>query len=304
MPPLDLIQSLSRSSGTSPNDDRANGDVGTSAGHAWVIDGATGVTDKAYVSREGREGREGSDAAWLAEQLNTRFAELPQTSEPIRVALRRIIGRVRDDFLLQTSASIVPDFAIPSAAALYCGWEQSGHLVHIRFSGLGDCSAIVREESGAVHLIGELSSSGDAELLDRFAAFHGDESETAQNELRAFLQEQRSRMNTPDGYWVFSIVPEAASHIAERTLCLRSPANLLMMTDGFARLIDHFHAYTPETLLDAALQQGLKPLYEELRSLEASDPDGTAAPRLKKEDDASAVLVRLETSDAPAGKTA
>ncbi|QYI99590.1 protein phosphatase 2C domain-containing protein [Thalassovita mediterranea] len=295
---VDLIQSLSRAGGTSPNDDRANGAVGAARGHAWVIDGATGVSDQTYVSTDG------SDAAWLAAQLDTHFAELPQTSEPIRVALRRIIGRVRDDYLLQASPSNVPDFAIPSAAALYCGWEQSGHRVHIRFSGLGDCSAIVREATGLLHIIGDLSSGGDAHMLDRFAAFHGDESEAATSELRAFLQEQRSRMNKPDGYWVFSIAPEAASHITECTLCLRSPADLLMMTDGFARLIDHFHAYTPETLLDAALQRGLDPLYEELRALEAGDPDRTVAPRVKQEDDASAVLVRLEASDAPSGEAA
>ena len=295
---LDRIHSLSRAGGTSPNDDRANGAVAASCGHAWVIDGATGVSDQTYVSGSN------SDAAWLAAQLDTHFAGLPQNSEPIRVALRRIVGRVRDDYLLQTSQSHIPEYAIPSAAALYCGWEQSGHRVHIRFSGLGDCSAIVRESSGLLHIIGDLSRGGDAHMLDRFAAFHGDESEAAKSELRTFLQEQRSRMNKPDGYWVFSIAPEAASHIQERTLCLRSPADLLLMTDGFARLIDHFEAYRPDTLIDAALKNGLGPLYEELRRLEAGDPGRTAAPRVKQEDDASAVLVRLEASDKPAGSAA
>lgn len=291
MPALALVQSLSRPGGQSPNDDRANGNAGAASGHAWVVDGATGVADRSYISSSD------SDAAWLAARLDQLFADLPQTSEPLRVAMRRIIGRVRDDYLLETSLSSVPDYAIPSAAALYCGWEQSGHRVHIRFSGLGDCSAIVREASGLLHIVGDLSSGGsDADMLERFGAFHGDHSASAEAELREFLRSRRERMNKPDGYWVFSITPEAASHLTECTLCLRSPADMLMMTDGFARLIDHFEAYTPETLIDAALSRGLEPLYDELRALEAADPDCKTAPRVKLEDDASAVLVRLEAT--------
>ncbi|MAN74399.1 MAG: hypothetical protein CME85_03480 [Henriciella sp.] len=289
MPALPHVQSLSRPGGRTPNDDRANGAAGTSSGHAWVIDGATGVGETNYISGAG------SDAAWLAARLDELFAQLPQTTEPLRVAMRRIIGRVRDDYLVETARLSVPDYAIPSAAALYCGWEQSGHRLHLRFSGLGDCTAIVRESSGLLHIVGDLADGGsDAAALQDFEAFRGDTSESAREALRSYLRERRARMNRPDGYWIFSIMPEAASHLNEQTLCLRSPAIMIMMTDGFARLIDHFHAYTPETLLDAAMSGGLEPLYEELRALEAADPDCRAAPRVKSEDDASAVLVRLE----------
>lgn len=288
MSALDHLHSLSRPGGATPNDDRAGGVAGSNRGHAWVIDGATGVDDRIYVP--GAD----SDAAWLAARLDELFCDLPQSSEPVRVALRRVIGRVRDDYLLATGSTPVPDFAIPSAAALYCGWEQSGHRIHVRFSGLGDCSAIVREASGTLHTVGDLSRGGsDAGLLQRFSAFHGDTSESARAELREFLRGRRALMNREDGYWVFSIAPEAASHLDETTLCLRSPADMLLMTDGFARLIDHFGLYTPETLIIAARDHGLAPLYEELRALEEADPDCVTAPRVKSQDDASAVLVHL-----------
>lgn len=288
MSALSHLYSLSAPGGSTPNDDRAGGVTGSNRGHAWVIDGATGLGAQTYVP--GAE----SDAAWLASRLDQLFKDLPQTSEPVRVALRRVIGRVRDDYLLATASRTVPDFAIPSAAALYCGWEQSGHRIHVRFSGLGDCSAIVQENCGSIQTVGDLRKGGsDASLLDRFRAFHGDASEEARDELNAFLRERRSKMNRTDGYWVFSISPEAAKHLDEVTLCLRKPADMLLMTDGFARLIDHFSAYTPATLMDAARTHGLEHLLQELRALEAADPGCTKAPRVKSEDDASAVLVHL-----------
>lgn len=289
MAALDHLHSLSKPGGSTPNDDRAGGLVGSNRGHAWVIDGATGVGDRVYVP--GAD----SDAAWLAGRLDQLFCDLPQSSEPVRVSLRRVIGRVRDDYLLATGSVSVPDYAIPSAAALYCGWEQSGHRIHVRFSGLGDCSALVREVDGPLHIVGDLSRGGsDAQLLHRFSAFHGDESESARAELRDFLRSRRSLMNREDGYWVFSIAPEAASHVEETTLCLRSPADMLLMTDGFARLIDHFNAYTPDALISAAREHGLSALYEELRALENADAGCITAPRVKSQDDASAVLVHLQ----------
>ncbi|WP_084398079.1 protein phosphatase 2C domain-containing protein [Henriciella aquimarina] len=281
---------LSNRGGSTPNDDRAGGTSGLDNGYAWVIDGATGVTSDVYVP--GAD----SDAAWLAEQLDRYFSDLPRGATPVRVPIRRILGRVRDDYMLAVAGKDVPDFAIPSAAGLFCGWERCGRRLHLRFTGLGDCSAILRVGDGTIHVVGDLShGGGDAERLSTFAAFSGATDPAAQEALWSHLREQRRLMNRPGGYWVFSITPEAASHMREYTFALPAPVDMLLMTDGFARLIDHFTAYTPGGLIAAAMQDGLDPLYRLLRQLEADDPDCRKAPRVKKEDDASAVLVHIDS---------
>ena len=57
-------------------------------------------------------------------------------------------------------------------------------------------------------------------------------------------------------------------------------------------------AYTPATLMDAACTLGLDALYRDLRAHEAEDADCQRAPRVKRADDASAVLVRIDRPDA------
>ena len=159
------------------------------------------------------------------------------------------------------------------------------------------CSAILRDSSGALHIVGDLSpGGGDAEMLSRFAAFHGAGDSAAQTDLQDFLRDRRAMMNRPGGYWVFSITPEAAHYLQETRLLPTPPVDMLLMTDGFARLVDHFAAYTPASLLATAYAQGLDPLYSELRKLEANDADCRKAPRVKREDDASAVLVHIDTT--------
>ena len=282
---------LSCPGGDTPNDDRAGGVCEPDYGHAWVIDGATGVTPNAYIP--GAE----SDAAWLAARLDDYFTDLPKSAAPVRVPVRRILGRVRDDYLLAIAGADVPDFAVPSAAALFCGWERCAHKVILRITELGDCVALLRDRHGQVHIVGDLTpGGGDAEALQQFDAFNGAQSEASKKALWDFLRERRRLMNRPGGYWVFSISPETASYLRQHTFVLQPPVEMLLMTDGFSRLIDHFSAYTADQLIAAADQRGLKHLYRELRSLEAADASREKAPRVKVEDDASAVFIHIPST--------
>ena len=81
---------------------------------------------------------------------------------------------------------------------------------------------------------------------------------------------------------------------AERVAWLRLARTPGIGPVGFARLIDHFDAYAPPGLVTAAGARGLEALYQELRAFEAADPDCTTAPRVKREDDASAVLIHID----------
>ena len=68
--------------------------------------------------------------------------------------------------------------------------------------------------------------------------------------------------------------------------------NALLCSDGFSALISDYQKYTSESLLAAALGNGLQSLMDELRHIETVvDPDAIKFPRFKQCDDATAVLV-------------
>jgi hypothetical protein len=69
---------------------------------------------------------------------------------------------------------------------------------------------------------------------------------------------------------------------------------ILICSDGFLALASDYGRYDAKALFDAALSRGLRPLFEELRTIENGDPEGKKYPRFKTSDDATAVIVRVE----------
>jgi hypothetical protein len=112
-------------------------------------------------------------------------------------------------------------------------------------------------------------------------------------QLARTIRENRRWKNRPGGYGVLADDP-ACLVFTETARCPAADiTHLLVMSDGFYRLVDTYRVMTPATLMTAALSQGLRPLYRQLRQIEDSDPHCLDHPRIKPRDDATALLLRL-----------
>jgi hypothetical protein len=103
----------------------------------------------------------------------------------------------------------------------------------------------------------------------------------------------RAIHNTPKGYWVFGVQPEAAAKIVYQDALAPEGTKVLVMTDGFYRLVSPYGRYTDEGLIDAVIARGLGPLMRELRDMEASPEDDAKIGRFKTSDDATALLLEV-----------
>ena len=115
--------------------------------------------------------------------------------------------------------------------------------------------------------------------------------------VRETIRENRLLANQPGGYNVVHPRVPWRSLLVRATHPVAPGDVLLLVTDGFYRLIDHFGIHTEADLVEAALSQGLRPMIDRLRAEENADPHGVRAPRIKKHDDATAVLVRVAAGD-------
>lgn len=68
---------------------------------------------------------------------------------------------------------------------------------------------------------------------------------------------------------------------------------LLGLTDGVSRWVETFRLGDWAALFALAHKEGVHALVQRVRTAESADPDGTAHPRGKRHDDATAVLVEL-----------
>jgi len=262
-----------------PNEDS----IGAVGRHMWVIDGATGVADKPFVDPV-------SDARWLAQNASDYFYIWAAEQEPPDMTdlVRMTMETLKQRFEAQADRAISEPYEKPSASMLIA----EAYKKEICFSYFGDCGMIIQEEGQLLRQLG--GARGDTESLEakrlRAEAVSWERSEETLERLR----ENRARMNTKGGYWIFGIEPDAVKMMATVVLQFRSPITGLLYSDGFGALVTDYERYTDEELLDAAQKKGLEALMKELREIERrEDPDGEKFPRFKQSDDASAILFRF-----------
>lgn len=105
------------------------------------------------------------------------------------------------------------------------------------------------------------------------------------------LRAQRLRRNLPDGYGVLAAEQSCVAMVHVDRRPARDVRRVLLASDGYYRLVDHYGARNDAELVRETDRQGADALLKQLRAIEAADSLGTAYPRLKMRDDATALLI-------------
>lgn len=268
------------------NPDKPNEDAfAAEAFGAVVFDGATPLSEPLMPGK--------SDAAWLAQFATRRLmAHLRASSSP-RGALRHAIADAERSFAGLRRRAPAERYEMPCASMMLVVPGARG------FDALwyGDCAAVVQRPEAACEIVGIAleardSESANAERVKTEKAIAPVEA-LNRADILPYFREGRAKVNTPGNPWLFA--PEAAASEKASRLSFTAPAGtyVLLATDGFLALASAYGCYGLDRLMAVAQENGLKALGEELRAVEADDPQGERFARFKKSDDATAVLVRL-----------
>jgi hypothetical protein len=270
---------------------RVNEDgIGLRGPFAWVIDGATGLSDEQLTSG-------GSDAAWLAGQVGERLMDLAGQGGADTV-LRRLETGIDADFR-EVSAHVqaIDDHHAPSAClGLMEARVVEGGQIEVFGRFLGDVIALVPSEKGLVRWSDERAKPFEKKTL---AALEAREHAPGSIPVavRRQILENRTKLNRPDGYWVVNPLRPWAGRELRFSAQVEAGAPIVLATDGFMRLVDVFGAYS-DSILHARLAAGKgADLMEELRERERSDSMAGAFPRVKTHDDATFLVIAAEPDD-------
>ncbi|AJP73304.1 protein phosphatase 2C domain-containing protein [Sphingomonas hengshuiensis] len=271
---FDLIQSLSLAGNpATPNDDRA----GTGDTHGWVIDGATDLGPPGLVGARG-------GAAWLADRAQRAFTGAAP-AESIEGLCEAVAAQLAADYAAARTRDPLDRWELPIAAflavrigdgALECGW-------------LGDCVGLHRR-GDSVTRIGPPREAGEAEAQSAASlAQHGLGSVQRSAPILDALRASRNR----PGRTVLGVEPEVMTRLRTLRIDCAPGDTLLLMTDGFAALIDSYAAFDEPGLMAALDEQGLDALATRLRAIEREDAACARYPRFKRSDDATALWLRI-----------
>lgn len=252
---------------------------------AVVLDGATMVSENLMPGK--------SDAAWIASFGARRLLAHVKDGDTPRAALRHALADAERSFAGLRRRPPAAPHELPLASMIFAAPNESGFDV----LWYGDCVALVQRPGEAAEVVGAAleKRAGEATAAQRFL------DETGLAPVEALKREQylplfrsgRAKVNTPAGDWLFSPVAAASEHAARARITAPPGTFVLLSSDGFLTLATSYHHVTLTGLVEAARDQGLKALAENLRTIENGDPEGRAYPRFKQSDDATAVLLKL-----------
>jgi hypothetical protein len=282
--PISRFRSLDRLSlpGSRVNEDG----IGLCGPFAWVIDGATGLSDEQFTSG-------GSDAAWLAGLVGDRLMDL--AGEEGDAVMSRLEADIHSIFR-ETTAHVleVGDHHAPSAClGLVEVHPGEGGQDRVQGCFLGDVIALVPTERGIVRWTDERAKPFEKKTLAALGAREHAPGSIPEAVKRQIL-ENRTKLNRPDGYWVVNPLRPWAGRELRFEAQVKPGEPIVLATDGFMRLVDVFGAYS-DTALHARLAAGKGPdLMQELRERERSDLLAGAYPRVKTHDDATFLVIAAE----------
>jgi hypothetical protein len=225
-----------------------------------------------------------SDAARFAELIAAELLAQPAgATETPQAYFARFMPRLRvaAEKELRLPLKDAPLASYPTAAATWLRVRNGG----IETATLGDTVALVLSPKGALSVLGETGKPAEEQARAKKVMTMSPE------ERLKWLQNVRAIHNTGQGYWVFGVQPEAASHIVYETAEAPPGTRVLLMTDGFYRLVSPYGRYDDAGLMDAVLAKGLGVVLAELRGMEASPEDDAKIGRFKTSDDATALLL-------------
>ena len=245
-----------------------------------MIDGATGLT-------AGRMSDWPSDARWFAHGLAVLLRGRLDQAAPIASILRTCIEDLREEYGRPDRVEIGP-----SACVLIA--RVSG--ANLEVYSLGDCLALIGRHDGDVTAIrDDAVSKLDAVVMMQLQALRGDRSLAEAKPLVAeLLVANRTRRNTPQGYWIADLSADGVDHALTFTARVDEIRDIALMTDGFAAALDVVGSVgSAAELLEQLRSDGPDVVMTALSEVLRSDPECVIHPRLKPMDDSSVIIAAL-----------
>jgi hypothetical protein len=255
----------------------------------WVIDGATNL-DKLAVSPCGDDGE------WIASALNDFLLEVNWSEyESIADVVREAIATLGRQYMTWLDLATNKPTTRPSAAVAIV--RRVGNST-LEYFVLGDCSVTILNPIAKTeqYFTNEDIMALDAVAISELAGLmqSGLSFAEARQGISETLTKNRNLMNTPGGYWIVSLDPEAPKHATQGTIDNAEDLEIMLASDGFSRLWDLFEmgeqgweSYT------RAKTDGLYRTLDRLRQTELADADMHKHPRFKMSDDASVAICRF-----------
>ncbi|MFZ6863531.1 protein phosphatase 2C domain-containing protein [Undibacterium sp. Ji67W] len=283
------IDEISESGGTNPNEDLIFicplSDIITDV---VVFDGATSVAEKNYID----EGR--GDVAWFVTHFSEILATILRPELSQAESVQRAIEMLRVQFQTRFENKNIPPYAYPIAAMTWVRIIKQ-ETIHINIYALGDCKVLLMNEVGCVKDLDQYHNPQENILKDAIAKLREEgitDVVAIWDKLLPTLRARREEQIFNRVPTVLCMNPQGSFSARESSWQVSKESRLMVMTDGFYRMVDVYQRFTMQEFMRRCVHLGVKEILRDIRQFE-EDKLNSGTLSVKKADDASAVLCKF-----------
>lgn len=276
---------------STPGGNKANEDLILSLSHddgtldLLMFDGASSVSGQHYLDDTM------GDPAWFVQQFSAALTQIatPSLTQADSIALALQALREQHATLLQAAA--MPTYAWPISAMTWLRIPADGKRASLY--ALGDCKAFLLDAQGKATDLDPYDNPQEGILKTAIEQLkqEGLDEQARWARLLPMLRDRRVAQNMSTQPSILCLHPQGRFAAREYAIQLTAGDRLLLMTDGFYRLVDSYQLYDNESLMQACATRGLAAMMQELRAYEAGAASGMA---VKKADDATVAILFVE----------
>lgn len=255
--------------------------------YVLLLDGSTGL--KKNLIKEYH-----SDAIWFVEQVTNYIERAIEHSEDTKTLIVNMLYSLRSSFFALLEDSIeVEAIDFPSASMVLV--REKGDTIEI--CNIGDCTTVIEFVNNTLQVEHDQRVPRlDQTVVDKMMSLRANEKldiNEARKRVLTDLIFNRKKKNTVDGYDILGF-DTLEPNLMIKSFDRKTIANICIFSDGFEAYYSTLGLANNVSDFYQLLQtENLSQLIEHIRTIENQDEDCIIYPRLKKSDDASVVLVRV-----------
>lgn len=291
------IDFISRGAKVDHNEDWAGSFRTPATTELVVIDGGTSVADRDYIDPGA------GDVVWFVTRFAAALGAAIDAGLGQQEATYAAAEQVHRAFLSRCAGQEVPLYAWPIAALSWVRVHEHEDGHRLELFCLGDCKVLLRRPGGEIVDLDPFVNPQEAILraeIEKLKREGLHDPVARQARLMPMLRARRVFQNTVANTNSLCLRPNGSFGARTSTFDVPAGSAVLVMTDGFYRLVDTYGLHTPASLFDLCIEHGLEAALAQLREHEAA-ACAAAVAVVKRADDASAILWRSGPTPMPVG---
>lgn len=249
-----------------------------------LLDGASGLGGKNIRSNK----KVDSDAAWYSRTFCRQFYKVYSEIKDVKESLHITLDMLYDEFQSRSKLKDPPPHIFPSATGTIVEFKDG----YANFFCLGDIRTLIRTKEDEIKKIGDYRLEAlDQSVFDKASEMSKTNSEpfrVSLSKIRNMIIGNRQKMNTPEGYYIFSFDHEAIENMVEESIEIPKIKELVLMSDGFYTIFDNVSIELFEELKSFRSHADMK---HKIRMILSRDKDYETYQRFKLIDDMSLIFL-------------